>query len=304
MAEGLDAGAGAPFFLATDHGVCVVRPQPTDDHAIAKAWGIFDAREDAAWGAAAAVIEKNLVRAKSIANPMIVDSWRDVIRVATKDTLVFCSAPPGVNGGVELAAALMKSEAPWCAVLPRDHETLTAFATGCMWTVDELPDAVIASSFEPAAGARIVKKIGVPYTSDLPATPTRAMRIAKFDASGEQRFVLGIVLEPETVDSQGDIYSADEVRLAAHVWMEDFQNLGHQHRVLVNSGVHPVESYIAPVDMNVGGQMVKSGTWLLGVHVVNDAIWDQVKTGQLTGFSIGGYAQKVPAQVVAGRPVF
>ena len=37
-----------------------------------------------------------------------------------------------------------------------------------------------------------------------------------------QAIVLGIVLEPEVVDAQGDIYTAEEIRAAAHRFMEDF----------------------------------------------------------------------------------
>ena len=43
-----------------------------------------------------------------------------------------------------------------------------------------------------------------------------------------------MVLEPEVVDAQGDIYSADEVRQAAHRFMEEFGGLGLMHRFRVN----------------------------------------------------------------------
>jgi DNA adenine methylase len=53
---------------------------------------------------------------------------------------------------------------------------------------------------------------------------------------------------------------------------------------------------------------VKKGTWLLGVHVVSDELWGQVKDGTLSGFSIGGTARKIPEAVatnsgdVTGEP--
>jgi len=112
----------------------------------------------------------------------------------------------------------------------------------------------------------------------------------------EERFVLGVVLEPETKDSQGDIYSADEVRKAAHGFMEKFQNVGLQHRKLVNGKVRILESFVAPADHKLGKAAVKKGTWLLGVRVVDDALWFAVKSGKLTGFSIGGSAIRRPEQ--------
>ncbi len=118
------------------------------------------------------------------------------------------------------------------------------------------------------------------------------------DAPAEKRLVYGIVLEPETVDSQGDIYSADEIEAAAHGFMSDYQNVGHMHRALVNDGAEVVESFVAPVDLAMGDQTVKRGTWILAVRVTSDTLWEQVKSGELTGLSIGGYAERVP--VAAG----
>lgn len=114
-------------------------------------------------------------------------------------------------------------------------------------------------------------------------------------AAAEQRFILGVVLMPETVDAQGDIYDAETVRKSAHDWMRRFRNLDLQHKIFINGLAEPVESYIAPTDLEVNGQAVKAGTWLLGVRVVDDELWRKVKAGELTGFSINGFAQKSPA---------
>jgi DNA adenine methylase len=111
---------------------------------------------------------------------------------------------------------------------------------------------------------------------------------------GDERFVLGVVLEPEVVDAQGDIYSAEEIRGAAHRFMEDFQGLGLQHRERVNGDVKILESYLAPDDLSIGGTAIKKGTWLFGVRVSSDELWGMVKDGALSGFSIGGTARKVP----------
>ncbi len=111
---------------------------------------------------------------------------------------------------------------------------------------------------------------------------------------GDERFVLGIVLQPEEVDAQKDIYSAAEIRAAAHRFMEEFQDIGLMHKMRVNGAVKIVESYLAPTDLTIAGAQVKQGTWLLGVHVLSDALWEDVRDGKLTGFSIGGSARRVP----------
>jgi DNA adenine methylase len=111
---------------------------------------------------------------------------------------------------------------------------------------------------------------------------------------GDERFVLGVVLEPDIVDAQGDTYSVDEVRQAAHRFLEDFGGLGLMHRNRVNGQVKILESYLAPSDVELGGVSIRKGTWLLAVHILSDELWAQVKSGQLTGFSIGGSARRAP----------
>ena len=108
--------------------------------------------------------------------------------------------------------------------------------------------------------------------------------------TGEERYVLGIVLEPETVDAQKDIYAAAEVREAAHRFMAEYQNVGLMHQDLVNNRVKILESYLAPAAFELDGTQVRKGTWLLAVRVLDDQLWAQIKTGDLTGFSIGGSA--------------
>jgi site-specific DNA-adenine methylase len=108
--------------------------------------------------------------------------------------------------------------------------------------------------------------------------------------TGEERYVLGVVLEPETVDAQSDIYSAAEVREAAHRFMEEYQNVGLMHQDLVNGRVKILESYLAPAPFDLDGTQVRKGTWLLAVRVLDAELWAQIKAGELTGFSIGGSA--------------
>jgi len=134
-------------------------------------------------------------------------------------------------------------------------------------------------------------------TADGAFTTTTAL--VKGIDPNDERFVLGVVLEPEVVDAQGDIYSAEEIRKAAHLFMEDFQGLGLQHRDRVNGDVKILESYLAPEDIVVGETALKKGTWVFGVRVLSDELWQMVKDGELTGFSIGGSARKIPESAAA-----
>ena len=135
-------------------------------------------------------------------------------------------------------------------------------------------------------------------------------RLVKNADPSDERYVLGIVLEPETVDAQGDIYSAEEIRQAAHQFMEEFGALGLMHRLRVNGQVKVLETFLAPTDMKIGEIAVKQGTWLLGVRVLSDDLWAAVRDGSITGFSIGGSARrmaptegKVPLRTFQSAPL-
>ena len=112
-------------------------------------------------------------------------------------------------------------------------------------------------------------------------------------ADDEQQIVTGIVLEPETVDAQGDIISAEEIEKAAHKFLAKSRVVGEKHKSQAQAEV--VESYIAPQDITIGDQAVKAGTWILSVKVHDGNLWEEVKRGEITGFSIGaiGMREKV-----------
>jgi len=145
------------------------------------------------------------------------------------------------------------------------------------------------------------------------ALPCDALEAAGFDyieqgeaikqyvmKSEEERYVLFIVLEPlkgdGDVDAQKDKYNKPEVRKAFFYWTEKGRKFGLMHKQLLkDSDVTLCENYLAPVDFNEGGQSIREGTWLMGTRINSDAIWADIKSGKLTGVSIGGYATRTQA---------
>ncbi len=55
-----------------------------------------------------------------------------------------------------------------------------------------------------------------------------------------------------------------------------------------------VESFLAPVEFEEGGQTIRKGSWVLAVKVFDDELWESVKSGERTAFSIAGTAERVP----------
>ena len=113
--------------------------------------------------------------------------------------------------------------------------------------------------------------------------------IAKID--DEQRKVYGIVLEPDEVDTQGDTITAEEIEKSAAGFIEKCGTIGLRHRK-VAKGVTLTDSYVTQGETTLGKTKLKKGTWIIGVKIENDAIWQGVKNGEYNGFSVGGFGKK------------
>jgi len=128
------------------------------------------------------------------------------------------------------------------------------------------------------------------------AVRDRAVRIVKAETSKdareqEERFIFGVVLVPNEPDSQGDIYSAEEVTKAAHAYMEDAGGTFKiMHAGKPIEGLKVLETYVTKVSETHSDETFPIGTWLMAARVLDDALWDDIKKGVFTGFSIGGSA--------------
>lgn len=122
--------------------------------------------------------------------------------------------------------------------------------------------------------------------------PTIEKNIPILKVDDEKRIVTGIVYEPDILDAHGEFMAADEIEKAAHRFLKDFRNIDKQHD-FVATETEVVESWITKEDGKLGEQEVKKGTWLLSVHVPDDDTWDEIRKGELTGFSMGGVGERV-----------
>lgn len=122
-------------------------------------------------------------------------------------------------------------------------------------------------------------------------------RIAKADPT--RQLAYGVVLEPRTADdpdAQGDWYTAEDVELAAHHFMAEvtkgtgFGDLMHDETTRAG---YPVESWITPVDFQLGAEIVKAGSWVMGMHYPDPEIWGRIVKGELAAFSVGGSGKRI-----------
>lgn len=115
----------------------------------------------------------------------------------------------------------------------------------------------------------------------------------------EKRFTLGIVYSPNEVDAQLDTMAPEEIEAAAWRSMENLAKgrfrIGLEHEVFEIDGSPVgvvVESYIwRGPDWEMGGARVKPGSWIMGV-IWHEKVWELVKNGEITGFSMGGTGRR------------
>lgn len=111
-------------------------------------------------------------------------------------------------------------------------------------------------------------------------------RIVKADT--ESHYVTGIVYEPMVEDSQGNYMTEEEIAKAAHWFMKNEGSVDIQHCFKKADGCEVVESYVAKSDMEIDGQPIKKGTWLMTMEISNADVWDSILKGDITGYSMGG----------------
>lgn len=110
-----------------------------------------------------------------------------------------------------------------------------------------------------------------------------------------KQLVYGVVYEPNVPDAHNDMMEAEEIEKAAHRFLTDYRNIDKQHDFQSGYG-EVVESYIAPQDFEVGGEVIKKGSWVL-VTKADDETWEAIKKGEITGYSMAGMAEVEEVEV-------
>ncbi len=99
-----------------------------------------------------------------------------------------------------------------------------------------------------------------------------------------------VVMVPDEVDLHGDVTTEEEVRKACHNFNKYSMKANLFHLVETDT-FEFAESYIAPTEFILGDKIVKKGTWLCTVQCLDDNLWELIKSGYITGVSIGALAK-------------
>lgn len=104
------------------------------------------------------------------------------------------------------------------------------------------------------------------------------------DADGFERIVFGEILIPDQPNVYGDYHSRESVREFAYAFAKHGFGLNVEHDnpdILPDGRVTVVESFVA----RSGDPDFIVGSWVLGVWIHDDEIWNAVLDGKINGFS-------------------
>lgn len=127
-----------------------------------------------------------------------------------------------------------------------------------------------------------------------------------FKVSDELRTVFGYASviskngEP-VVDVQGDIIEPQELLKASLDFMADSRTGGFLHSQNEAGEVFKIGEVVASMPFTkdiqdaFGIDLGMEG-WAIGIRILDDGVWDLVKSGKLAAFSIGGHGFRQPVE--------
>lgn len=129
--------------------------------------------------------------------------------------------------------------------------------------------------------------------------------IAKFDEDKRQVFGYASVVEVNgepVIDKQGDYISIDEVEKSAYDYVQKSRKGGNMHKRDGDEAHHVsdmIESFvITPEKIEKMGLPEETPVgWWIGFQVNDEDTWDEVKKGDLTGFSIHGKGSRTDGTI-------
>ena len=151
---------------------------------------------------------------------------------------------------------------------------------------------------------------------DDPATESNFLAFSNNDkvmtfsvADEEKRMVRGLVMSCDTpiyrIGPSGYefyvYYDAETLRHMVERFLRNgFQNnVDTMHNYQIEDGVYLQEIFIKDVANGInpkGFEDIKDGSVFAQYHVVNDEVWNRIKSGEFKGFSLAGEFDVVPAE--------
>lgn len=129
---------------------------------------------------------------------------------------------------------------------------------------------------------------------------SKNQKLENFSINAERKEIIGLAMRADypiyrNSEQSGEYvatFSKATVRQIAQVFAQKgfFNNTNIEHS-LVNDGSFVFQSYIVDSEKGINapnGIEANSGDWVVGIKVLSDSVWQDIKLGKRTGFSVEG----------------
>ncbi len=116
----------------------------------------------------------------------------------------------------------------------------------------------------------------------------------------DQRLVYGVVYAPprseDDEDTQGDWMTPEDIKKASHQFMSKARtkNVDTDHS-FEPAPASVVESWLTKVDGDLVDPLFPDepeGSWVVGIYIEDDQLWDKIKKGDYNGLSLAGWGMR------------
>lgn len=108
----------------------------------------------------------------------------------------------------------------------------------------------------------------------------------------ERQIAFAPALVPGVIDKQGDVIDPITIEETAWKFLEEFGEVDTDHDLKLGKGI-VVESWVSKVEEEYDRpdgetETYPKGTWMLGIKVPDEELWEKIKRGKYEGLSIFG----------------
>lgn len=119
--------------------------------------------------------------------------------------------------------------------------------------------------------------------------------VVRKDSSQWEQVVFAEVIVPEMANVYGDYWTEDAIKDAAYMYARKGFKIDLEHdNVDISDKVTVVEFFIV---RDNDPDFIK-GSWVVGMHIEDDAIWQAVLSGEVNGYSYEAMVEPMPATLV------
>ncbi len=127
-----------------------------------------------------------------------------------------------------------------------------------------------------------------------------AVKLTRRDGADWERCVFAEVLIPEVANVFGDYWSREAIRECAYEFMRTGFGIDVEHdnidvnvagAITLGGGAYVIESFI----VRPGDPDFIEGSWVVGMKVVDDALWGRILNNEINGYSYEATVNFLPA---------